>query len=190
MAKKIAKMSAKKLVVDIDKLIPYEFNNKDHPEQQVNLLANSIAEFWYLDEIIVDSNNIIIAWHWRLEALKKMWYDQVEVKVLPLDSRDSRALRLFHNKLSELWENNLDNIKFELDNIGDYELWDFTVGNFYQELDLPSYDPTQYNPDESNWEDDEKLVVITVQLQNKQEWERLYNDLKDMWYENVKKQWF
>jgi hypothetical protein len=31
--------------VYVDKLIPYEFNNKIHDETQINRLANSIAEF-------------------------------------------------------------------------------------------------------------------------------------------------
>lgn len=30
----------------VNDLIPYEFNNKEHDETQVNRIANSIKEFW------------------------------------------------------------------------------------------------------------------------------------------------
>lgn len=32
--------------IAIEKLIPYEFNNKEHDETQINRIANSIKEFW------------------------------------------------------------------------------------------------------------------------------------------------
>jgi ParB-like chromosome segregation protein Spo0J len=31
--------------VDVDKIIPYEWNNKIHDETQINRIANSIKEF-------------------------------------------------------------------------------------------------------------------------------------------------
>jgi len=31
--------------MEIDKIIPYEFNNKNHTEKQINLLANAIKEY-------------------------------------------------------------------------------------------------------------------------------------------------
>ena len=59
----------------------YKNNNKDHPEKQIELLAEIIKKYWYDDEIIVNNENVIIAGHWRLEALKKLWWNEVSVKV-------------------------------------------------------------------------------------------------------------
>ena len=42
----------------IEDLIPYEFNNKIHWEQQINQIANSIKEFWFTQPIVIDKNNI------------------------------------------------------------------------------------------------------------------------------------
>ncbi|MEI7558530.1 MAG: ParB N-terminal domain-containing protein [bacterium] len=50
----------------IDKIIPYEFNNKIHPEEQINKIANSIQECGFRAPILIDENNIILAGHGRL----------------------------------------------------------------------------------------------------------------------------
>ena len=53
---------------DINKLVPYEFNNKIHDETQINRIANSIKEFWFTQPIVIDKNNVVIIGHWRLES--------------------------------------------------------------------------------------------------------------------------
>jgi ParB-like chromosome segregation protein Spo0J len=45
----------------LDKLIMYKNNNKIHNASQIDLIANSIAEFGRLQPIVIDKNNIIIA---------------------------------------------------------------------------------------------------------------------------------
>jgi len=54
-------------------LIPYELNNKIHWEEQIDRIANSITEFWFTQPIVVDKDNVVIIWHWRLLAAKKLW---------------------------------------------------------------------------------------------------------------------
>ena len=44
--------------IEVWKLIPYEFNNKIHDETQINRIANSIKEFWFLQPVVIDKNNI------------------------------------------------------------------------------------------------------------------------------------
>ena len=46
--------------IEIEKLIPYEFNNKIHDETQINRIANSIKEFGFLQPVVIDANNIIV----------------------------------------------------------------------------------------------------------------------------------
>ncbi|MBO7528146.1 MAG: ParB N-terminal domain-containing protein [Clostridia bacterium] len=40
--------------VAVDKLIPYEFNNKKHDLTQVNRIANSIKEFGFTQPLVID----------------------------------------------------------------------------------------------------------------------------------------
>ena len=63
-------------------LIPYEFNNKNHDETQVNRIANSIKEFWFTQPVVIDNNNVIIIWHGRVEASLKIWLTEVRIKII------------------------------------------------------------------------------------------------------------
>jgi len=81
----------------------------------VDLLANIIDKFSYTDEVIVDKNNIVIAGHGRLKSLAKMGYDDVEVKVMDIDTEDAIALRYLHNEISRYdTEDNLEAIAIEI----------------------------------------------------------------------------
>ena len=109
--------------INIEKIIPYEFNNKNHWEKQINLIANSIKELWFRNPVILDKNNIIVAWHWRYEAGRKLWLKKVPcIIVSDLTEKQIKKYRLLDNKLAELSENNIDNIQIELDELQDIEL--------------------------------------------------------------------
>ena len=107
----------------VDELINYEFNNKTHPDRQIDLLANSIKEFWWTSPICIDDTNTIIAGHGRLLAAKKLWLDTVPtVQVENLSESQIKKLRLLDNKIAELADDNFENIRIELDELQDEEL--------------------------------------------------------------------
>lgn len=113
--------------LEVNKLIPYDFNNKEHDKEQVNMIANSIKEFGFLQPLVVDANNIVVVGHWRLLAAKELGMDKVPcVKVEDLDEEQIKKYRILDNKLNESgWDEK--NLKQELDiledmNFGDLEL--------------------------------------------------------------------
>jgi len=109
--------------IEVSKLIWYELNNKIHNEKQIDLLANSIKEYWFNTPIIISKNNIIIAGHWRLEASKKLWLETVPCIVKEdLTDIQIKKYRLLDNKIAELAEDNIENIKLELAEINDIDL--------------------------------------------------------------------
>lgn len=73
------KQLGEELNMSINEIIPYVRNNKIHDKEQINRIANSISEFWFTQRIVVDKDNVIIIWHWRLEAAKKLWLKEVPV---------------------------------------------------------------------------------------------------------------
>ena len=91
---------------DINKLVPYEFNNKIHDETQINRIANSIKEFWFTQPIVIDKNNVVIIGHWRLESAKKLWLEKVPCVILDeLTDKQIQKLRILDNKLNVMNQN-------------------------------------------------------------------------------------
>ena len=113
--------------VKAEKLIPYEFNNKIHDETQVNRIANSIREFWFLQPLVIDQNNIIIVWHWRFEASQKLWMKDLPcVRVENLTDEQIKKFRILDNKLNEsAW--NEDNLKVEIQELKNFNIWELEI---------------------------------------------------------------
>lgn len=63
--------------MNIKELKPYKQNNKIHNQKQIDLIAQSIKEYWFNQPIVIDKNNEIIAGHGRLEAAKLLWLKEV-----------------------------------------------------------------------------------------------------------------
>lgn len=113
--------------IAIEKLIPYEFNNKIHDETQINRIANSIKEFGFLQPVVIDKNNIIVVWHGRVEWAKKLWLKEVPcIRAENLTETQIKKYRILDNKLNES-ARDYDNLKIDIEeikdlNIGDIEL--------------------------------------------------------------------
>ena len=113
--------------ISIEKIIPYEFNNKIHGERQVNMIANSIKEFWFTQLIVIDKDNLVVIWHWRLLAAKKLWMQKVPVvRVDELTDKQVKKLRILDNKLNES-ERDIENLKLELEDLWDLNIWDMEI---------------------------------------------------------------
>jgi ParB-like chromosome segregation protein Spo0J len=85
----------------LDRLKPYERNARTHSAQQVQQVANSIAEFGFTNPILVDGQDGIIAGHARLLAARQLGRLQVPVIVLShLSEGQKRAYILADNQLA------------------------------------------------------------------------------------------
>lgn len=162
---------------EIDSLIPYKFNNKIHDEIQVNRIANSIKEFWFLQPIVIDKNNVIIIWHGRMLWAKKLWLKKVPVVILEeLTDEQVKKLRILDNKLNESeWD--LKNLKAELDILEDFNIWDLKISKWelFSEMETTEFDIGDY---QNVW----ATLIITVK--DELELEMLKKDLNELWYTN------
>lgn len=88
-------------VININELVAYENNAKEHPREQIEQIKNSILDFGNNDPIAIDENNIIIEGHGRYEALKELGYKEIEIiRLAHLTEEQKKAYRLVHNKLT------------------------------------------------------------------------------------------
>ena len=164
----------------IEWLVPYEFNNKIHDELQINRIANSIKEFGFLQPIVVDKNNVVIIWHWRLEWAKKLWLKEVPCVVMEeLTDVQIKKLRILDNKLNESeWD--LANLKQELDSLKDLNIGDLKIlkNDLFPELDAPEFNPEEYKT--KMW------CSLVIKVKDEWELEMLKKDLDELWYTNYK----
>lgn len=86
----------------LDRLRPYERNARLHSAEQVAKIAASIAEFGFLNPILVDTADGIIAGHGRMEAAQRLGLAEVPVIVLDhLSDAQRRAYIIADNRLAE-----------------------------------------------------------------------------------------
>lgn len=82
-------------------LIPYARNSRTHSDAQVAKIAASIREFGFLNPIIVDGENGIIAGHGRLMAAQKLGLVEVPVvEAAHLTEAQKRAYVIADNRLA------------------------------------------------------------------------------------------
>lgn len=122
--------------IELAKLLPYPFNNKKHSAKQISSIVSSIKEFGFVQPIVTDKDYVIIIGHARLEAAKAIGLTEVPVVVMDnLTDHQTKRLRLLDNRLSDLGEYDLDNIKIELEALGDEDLYDL-----FKDLDIEDDD--------------------------------------------------
>lgn len=120
----------------LQRLIPYAKNARTHDDTQVSQIAGSIAEFGFVNPILVGDDNVIIAGHGRLMAAQKLGLDTVPVIVLHhLTEAQRRALVIADNKIAENAGWNDELLKLELEELGDLGFDLDLIGFSDEELD-------------------------------------------------------
>ena len=88
--------------IEIAKINQYPDNPKEHPDEQVDMIINSIREFGFNQPIVIDKNNEIIVGHGRYLAALKMGMQEVPIiRKENLTEEQVKAYRLADNKLNE-----------------------------------------------------------------------------------------
>lgn len=89
-------------LVEVEKLIPYARNSKQHDEKQIDQIAASIREFGFLSPVVIAQDNTILAGHGRILAAKKLNLKKVPcVREDHLSEAQRRAFVIADNKIGE-----------------------------------------------------------------------------------------
>ena len=87
--------------VFVSDLIPYARNSRTHSDVQVNKIASSIKEFGFLNPVLIDKDNGIIAGHGRIMAAQKLGLKEVPVlQIGHLSETQKRAYIIADNRLA------------------------------------------------------------------------------------------
>lgn len=121
-------------MMETDKLIPYE-NNPRNNESAVRSVAESIKQFGFINPIVIDDHNVIIAGHTRWKASQVLGLEKVPtLKVSNLNQDQINAYRLVDNRTNELADWDLDLLEQELSLIVDVDMTEW-FGDDEEELD-------------------------------------------------------
>jgi DNA modification methylase len=85
----------------VSDLIPYARNSRTHTDDQITKVASSIKEFGFLNPVIVDGDNGIIAGHCRILAAKKLGIVEVPtIEASHLSEAQKKAYIITDNRLA------------------------------------------------------------------------------------------
>ncbi len=101
---------------DPENLIPYKNNARIHSKRQIAQIANSIERFGFVNPVLIDQENMIIAGHGRVMAAIKLGIDAIPVRrINHLSENEKRAYILADNKLAEKagWDNDILSIELQ-----------------------------------------------------------------------------
>lgn len=109
----------------IGDLIPYENNPRDN-DGAVDAVKESIKQCGYITPIIVDENNVILAGHTRLKAVKQLGWNEVDVLKIygGITEEQKKKFRILDNKTNEFADWDTEKLLAELEGL-DFEGFDF-----------------------------------------------------------------
>lgn len=136
--------------IALEQLVPYARNARTHSDSQVAQIAGSIAEFGFVNPVLIGGDNIIIAGHGRVMAAKKLGLKTVPtIKLDHLTENQRRALVIADNKIAENagWDEEL--LRLELQNLADEDF----------DLDLLGFDDVELDDLLTSLDDDEAAAL-------------------------------
>ena len=152
------KITKEMKMVSIDELVPYQNNARTHSQAQINKLRSSLREFGFVNPIIIDSNNTIIAGHGRLEAARAEGLKEVPcVLVDYLTEAQKKAYIIADNRFAEDagWDEEL--LKIEIDSLNEMA-FDLSLTGFESaELEQLFRSDTEDNLQDDDFDVDEEL---------------------------------
>ena len=141
----------------IDAITGYDANSRHHTEEQIELLKRSLTEYGWTNPILINSENVIVAGHARLQAAKEL--DMKFVPTIALENLTDvqvRAYRIADNRLAEMafWDMpNLHDELIDLDDLDfDVDLTGFT-DEYLEAIGIDEVDVTE-NQEYEPWDEE------------------------------------
>ena len=182
-------------------LIPFPSNPRIHSDFQIKQLSDFIERVGYIDDIIIDENDMILAGHGRALAAMKIKMNVVPCKQISgLSEAEKKAYVIADNKLAlnSSWDEDL--LKHNVDEILGTEEFDLTeiqaIGFSLDEFrsmdvhlfpdtsdisDIPEFTP-DLPDDDVEQNTNVKDLTLTVKFETPESQQELFLELNDRGY--------
>jgi DNA modification methylase len=120
---------------NLSELKNYSKNPRKISKEQTEHLKKSISKFGLIDKPFINTDNVIIGGHQRVQVLKKMGKKNIEVYVpnVTLDEKEMEELNVRHNKNTGEWDFDILADEFET---ADLIEWGFTPEELQIDIDV------------------------------------------------------
>lgn len=173
-------MEIKVEYVPMDSIKPYEGNAKEHSQEQIEQIKQSIKEFGFNDPCAV-WNGEIVEGHGRYEAAKQLGYTEIPViRLDDLTDEQRRAYGLIHNQLTMNSGFDAEALEAELASISDIDMsvYAFDVDEI---LGDDKDDERVIEPKEKNLQGYQYVhYMVTVDINQHDKIINLINQLKEI----------
>ena len=118
-------MNLEIIMRNVDDIIPYENNPRDN-DNSVDAVVESIKNFGFLVPVVIDKDNVLVAGHTRIKALKKMGIKTVPCILADKLTEDQiKAYRLADNmtSMNSKWNGKL--VRLEMKNLPEFDFTKF-----------------------------------------------------------------
>lgn len=131
-------------------------NARTHSAAQISKIAESIREFKFLNPVIIDQNNVVIAGHGRIEAAKKLGLETVPVLLYDhLSDAQKRAFMLADNRIAADAGRDESILKIEISELIEIGEFDLAITGFDEnELSIFSSQHEESNESENDIPDE------------------------------------
>lgn len=158
-------------------LSPYCNNARTHTPEQIEQIAASIREFGFINPIIIDANNGVIAGHARLQAAQSIGLASVPVlRVEHLTEAQKKAYIIADNKLALNADWNMELLNLELQELQeldfDLELTGFSLDEVSSLLDVSDNESEELKEEEYV-----ETFEVVIECSDESSQQKIYNKL-------------
>lgn len=160
----------------IEQIKPYE-NNPRLNDDAVEAVRKSMEQCGYIAPIVVDENNVVLAGHTRLKALKEMGAKECDVIMVEgLEDEQKRKYRLLDNKTNELALWDFDALADELEGL-DFDDLELDWWKDMPELDIEDDEPIEHDEVALH-----ESISVVIECENDQQAEEIFDELTEAGY--------
>jgi ParB family chromosome partitioning protein len=122
--------------IPLHQIKPYENNVKQHPVSQLEAIRKSIEDFDYLQPIVIDRNNVIVAGHGRYEAATALGKTTIPCVIMDQSDEKVTAYRMLDNEIAEQGYTDQARREIEIAKIPEFDFKPFNLEVSKPDIDI------------------------------------------------------